>query len=121
MTATAPASPTVILRSAAASLVLAAVWFALAWRSPGSTHHFAPFVVAAAWGYLAVPVDRRSAIAAAAAGVAAALATLTALGVADRLGGPTLWGTRPSWPELAGFSLLGGALTLVRARRHLLG
>lgn len=109
-------SPAQVLRArpALASIALAGVWFVLAWRTPTSTHHFAPLVVAAVWGFLA---DADSVVAsrwAAGAGVAVAVATLLALGVTDRLLGPTLWHSRPSWPELLGFSLLGGVITLVR-------
>lgn len=105
------------LRPAAGSIVLAALWFVLAWRSPGSTHHFAPFVVAAAWGFLSSIPTRSAAVMAAAAGVVVASATTVALAAFDRLQGPTLWGTRPSWPELLGFGLLGGLVTLVKARK----
>ncbi len=102
---------------ALATAVAAAVWFVLAWRTPTSTHHFAPLVVAAGWGFLS-ELDTPSATRrAAGAGVAVALLTLLGLGLNDRLLGPTLWEARPSWPELLGFSLLGGLITLIRGRR----
>jgi len=104
------------IKSAAATLGLAAVWFVLAWRTPTSTHHFAPLVVAAAWGFMTDRSDRRSVVLAAALGTMVALATVLALGAGDRLLGPTLWHSRPSWPELAGFALLGGVVTLLRGR-----
>lgn len=99
------------------SIAFAAVWVALAWRTPTSTHHFAPLVAAASWGYL-VDLDgpatsRRAAL----GGVVVALVALLALGLNDRLLGPTLWHSRPSWPELLGFALLGGLITLGRGAR----
>jgi len=110
-------APVFRLRPVLATVVLAAVWFTLAWRSPTSTHHFAPLVVAASWGFLADVQSTAAARVAAAAGVAVAVVTLGGLAIADRLMGPTLWGSRPSWPELLGFAVLGGIVTLVRARR----
>ncbi len=108
------------LRPLISSLALGALWFILAWRSPSSTHHFAPLVIAGAWGFISELGDRRATITAAFAGVAVALVALMALAVADRLGGPTLWGARPSWPELTGFAVLGGLITLGRGHSHLL-
>jgi len=104
------------LRPLVGSLALAALWFGLAWRSPTSTHHFAPLVIAAAWGFLVDVPTRQSARWAAAAGVVVAVVTLIGLALSDRLLGPTLWGSRPSWPELLGFAVLGGLLTVVRSR-----
>lgn len=72
-------------------------------------------VVAAAWGFAVSIDDREAAWRAAVAGVAVAVLTLVALGATGHLLGPTLWHSRPSWPELLGFSLLGGMITLVRA------
>jgi protein-S-isoprenylcysteine O-methyltransferase Ste14 len=88
----------------------------LAWRTPTSTHHFAPLVVAAAWGFLADAQGPSASRRAAAAGVAVAVITLIVLGVTGHLSGPTLWHSRPSWPELLGFAALGGVITLVRGR-----
>ena len=104
-------------RPIVATVLLAVVWFALAWRSPTSTHHFAPLVIAAAWGFMAELDSNVAVRAAAGAGVGVAVVTLAALALGDRLMGPTLWGSRPSWPELAGFAVLGGVVTLARARR----
>lgn len=106
----------VVLRPAVASIALASVWFVLAWRSPTSTHHFAPLVVAATWGFLVELADQAARRRAAAGGVTIAVLALVALGLSDRLSGPTLWHSRPSWPELLGFALLGGVITLVRGR-----
>ena len=106
-----------VVAPALASIGLAVVWFALAWRTPTSTHHFAPLVVAAAWGFVADLEAGADARRAAVGGVTVAVATTAALGLADRLLGPTLWHSRPSWPELVGFALLGGIVTLVRAQR----
>lgn len=101
-------------RPALASIALAGVWFVLAWRTPTSTHHFAPLVVAAAWGFLADADSAAASRWAAGAGVVVAAGTVLALSVSDRLLGPTLWHSRPSWPELLGFAVLGGVITLVR-------
>ena len=100
------------------TLLLAVVWFVLAWRSPSSTHHFAPLVIAAAWGFLTDVGGTAAARFAAAAGTAVAVLTLVALAIGDKLMGPTLWGSRPSWPELLGFAVLGGLVTLFRSRRR---
>ena len=108
-----------VLWPLALSVGLGALWLVLAWRSPTSTHHFAPLVVAGSWGFVSELGDRRATISAAVGGVLVALTTLVALALADKLGGPTLWEARPSWPELTGFSLLGGLVTLWRGRKHL--
>ncbi len=109
-----------VLRPLALTVGLGVLWFILAWRSPSSTHHFAPLVTAGAWGFISELRDRRLTITAAVGGVGVALGVLVALALADRLGGPTLWGARPSWPELTGFAMVGGLITLWRGRRHLL-
>ncbi|MGI9613413.1 MAG: hypothetical protein ACR2QO_10920 [Acidimicrobiales bacterium] len=105
-----------VLRPAALSVGLGLIWLVLAWRTPTATHHFAPMVVAAAWGFAASIDDQAAAWRAAVAGVAVAVLTLAVLGASGHLLGPTLWHSRPSWPELLGFSLLGGVITLVRAK-----
>ncbi|MDH3682613.1 MAG: hypothetical protein OEV40_21980 [Acidimicrobiia bacterium] len=100
------------------ALVPAALWVALAWRAPTSTHHFAPLVVALAWGFLADPRTPRDSATAAVGGVAVALLALLVLAVGDRLQGPTLWGSTPSYPELIGAAVLGGVVTALRAHRR---
>lgn len=105
-----------VLRPAALSVGLGLIWLVLAWRTPTATHHFAPMVIAAAWGFVATIDDRAAAWRAAVGGVVVAVLALAVLGVTGHLLGPTLWHSRPSWPELLGFSLLGGVITLVRAK-----
>ena len=104
-------------RPALLSIAFAAVWIVLAWRTPTSTHHFAPLVAAASWGFLTdldkVANTRRAAM----GGVAVAVVALVVLALNDRLLGPTLWHSRPSWPELLGFSVLGGVITVIRGAR----
>ncbi|MCP3987878.1 MAG: hypothetical protein GY724_02290 [Actinomycetia bacterium] len=112
--------PPLVLRPLILTVGIGALWFILAWRSPSSTHHFAPLVTAGAWGFISELGDRRATFTAAIGGVVVALAALVALALADRLGGPTLWGARPSWPELVGFAVLGGLITLWRGRSHVL-
>ncbi len=109
---------TVRIPPALASLLPAFIWVALAWRSPSSTHHFAPLVVAMAWGFLAEPTSRRDSVRAAVGGVAVAWSTVVVLGLAGRLDGPTLWGSRPSWPELAAFGALGALIVVIRGMRR---
>ena len=83
------------LTAPAASLAAALLWVALAWRTPSSTYHFAPLIVAAAWPWVArssgstdetqrrwLPVV---------GGAAIALAAGAVLLLANRLDGPTLW------------------------------
>lgn len=113
----APPPAVLRFRPVLGSLALAVLWAVLAWRSPTSTHHFAPFVVAAAWGFLTDTEGPVAAWWAASAGFVVAATTVLVLGLSDRLDGPTLWGARPSWPELLGFAAIGSAVTLVRARR----
>ncbi|MGI9611359.1 MAG: hypothetical protein ACR2QO_00505 [Acidimicrobiales bacterium] len=103
------------LRPAALSVGLGLIWVVLAWRTPTATHHFAPMVVAAAWGFADSIDDRAAALRATVGGVAVAVVTLAVLGASGHLLGPTLWHSRPSWPELLGFSLLGGMITFLRA------
>lgn len=97
--------------------MFAVLWFILAWRTPTSTHHFAPFVVAAAWGFLNASDRRSTSWIAAGAGTGVAVFTTVALLVTDRLQGPTLFDSRPSWPELLVLSALGGLLSAWRGYR----
>lgn len=98
--------------------VPAVLWIVLAWRAPTSTHHFAPLVVALAWGFLADPRTGREIAVASIGGVAVALVALVVLAIGSRLQGPTLWGSTPSAPELIGSAVLGGVITAVRAQRR---
>jgi len=105
------------IRPTLLSIALAAVWVILAWRTPTSTHHFAPLVAAASWGFLADLSKPANIGRAAFGGVAVAVIALVLLALNDRLLGPTLWHSRPSWPELLGFAVLGGVITLIRGAR----
>lgn len=108
-----------------ASVAAAMLWAVLAWRTPTSTHHFAPLVVAGVWGYIArhseshqtTPADR---VLMGVGGAALALGTQLVLTVADKLDGPALIEAVPVPTELALMSLLGaviGSGLLHRRRR----
>lgn len=98
-----------------ASVAGAALWLILAWRSPGSTHHFAPLVIAGVWGYLVRnsglvqprPVDR---VVMLVGGLAAAIVPLLVLAGADRLQGPPLIAAVPVPVELPLMAVLGAAV-----------
>ena len=107
------------LRSAAGaalSVVAAAFWVALAWRTPTSTHHFAPFIVAMLWGFIERSTSDDGALSRAATGwaflggIALAIGATALLSVADKLQGPGLYGSVPVIPELVVHSILGAII-----------
>ncbi len=98
-----------------ASLVAAGFWVGLAWRTPSSTHHFAPLVVAAVWGYV-VRHDRpiaptaASRLLLAAGGMAIAIGAQIVLAAGDKLNGPPLFSEVAVPLELSLMAVVG-ALT----------
>lgn len=79
----------------AGTLLIAVAWAVLAGRSPDTTYHLAPALVA--WGYpylrlSAAPAGRRQAMGAVAVGAAAAVLTTFALELIGWLEGPVLVG-----------------------------
>lgn len=103
-------------KGAAASIAAAALWAILAWRSPSSTHHFAPLVVAGLWGFTArydtaryntarpSTADR---LIMATGGFVATASTQVVLAVADKLRGPPLLSAVPVLVELASMAIIG--------------
>ena len=83
------------LSAIAVSAVAALFWVLLAWRTPTSTYHFAPIVVALAGPVMANQRSFRLSLASALplvlAATALAVASLLVLGIADKLRGPTFW------------------------------
>lgn len=111
----------------AVSIVAGLVWAGLAWRTPTSTFHFAPLIVAVAWPVVARSTggraEARAAVLAAGGAVGFALAVGLLLLVADRLQGPTFWGDGGAIVEVVIAALLGGAYglrVLTRERSGLL-
>lgn len=109
------------------STAAALVWAVLAWRTPTSTFHFAPLIVAAAWPVVARSYGERhdrpqaGMVAASAAGLA--MVTGLVLLAAGRLEGPTFWSDGGAIVEVALAAVLGGAYgfrVLTRERRGLL-
>ncbi|MFQ5556035.1 MAG: hypothetical protein ACE5GB_00740 [Acidimicrobiales bacterium] len=96
----------------------ALAWVALAWRTPTSTFHFAPTVVAAGWGWVErwSTEQRRPGLDGWSRGIGgvglAVLATLV-LWAGDGLRGPTFWHARGGADvafEHVVFALLGGSI-----------
>lgn len=92
---------------------IALIWAVLAWRSPSSTRHFAPFLVA-----MSTPVMLRHRIGRVAAFEARALTALSTavavvtaliLSLADKLEGPSFWSaTGGALVEALVAALIGG-------------
>jgi hypothetical protein len=108
------------------SVTAAVFWVVLAWRTPTSTHHFAPFIVAMLWGFLERSTNDDGNLGRAATGRAflggagVAIGATALLFVADKLQGPGLYGSLPVIPELVVHSFLGATVggrpwTLLRA------
>lgn len=94
------------------AVALAAGWAVLAWRSPFSTRHFAPLLVA-----MSTPVMLRHRIGRVAAFEARALtilsvslAIMTALGlsIADKMQGPSFWSAGGALVEALLLAIVGG-------------
>ncbi len=106
-----------LVSSIAVAAVPAAAWALLATRSPTSTHHFAPLVVAVAPLVFLQTAGRCEIDVGAAVGAAVGLGATGALAVSDRLRGPTFIHTRPSWPELVLVVVIGAAGAWIWHRR----
>ncbi|MEE9415543.1 MAG: hypothetical protein V3V01_09680 [Acidimicrobiales bacterium] len=96
-----------------ASLVGAVLWLGLALRTPTSTFHFAPLIVAGVWPVVRRSMGRRletveAAKVAVASGGLALLVGLTLL-IADSLKGPSLWSEDDAFLEVVLFAILGAA------------
>lgn len=103
------------LAGPASAVAAAGFWILLAWRTPTSTHHFAPFIVAMLWGFIGRStgdggLDRPTTVRAFLGGVAIALGALVVLAVTDRLRGPGLYGSLPVIPELVVHGLIGATV-----------
>ncbi len=114
-------------RSAGLLIALAAAvaWAGLAARTPTSTYHFAPIVIAAAWvlfdGYSKAGTTQHKAVNFAIAGLVIAVATTLILEVKGDLQGPTFWDGSDDAPvvvEHVLFSVVGAAGGLVLAMRQ---
>lgn len=98
------------------SILAAVFWIALAWRTPTSTHHFAPIVVGLMWGLAertgspAGVLDRSATVTAFAGGLGLALGSIAVLAAADKLQGPGLYGSFPVIPELVLHGVVGAVI-----------
>ncbi len=110
------------------AVVAAVAWGVLAHRTPTSTFHFAPLVVAGVWviydGYSEAGVTQRQAVNEAVAGFVVALVATVTLELLDDLSGPVFWQSGPDAPVVlehllfaAGGAIVGVALALRRASR----
>ncbi len=110
------------------AVAAAVAWIVLAARTPTSTFHFAPMVVAAAWviydGYSEGGVTPHRAVNDALAGLFVAAAATTLLELRGDLLGPVFWPHGPDSPVVAehlmfaaGGAILGLAASLRRANR----
>ena len=108
---------------AATSMATAAIWVFLAWRTPTSTFHFAPFVAGLAGPYVASTVGQRApartALAVTAGCAAALTVALIVLAGADKLQGPTFWSEDGAALEAVLFGAVGLAVGFVSLwQRH---
>lgn len=99
----------------AASVGAAVLWIVLAWRSPTSTHHFAPLVVAGVWGFLTrkdnLPAPSRSdRLVMLGGGLAVAMAAFVLLAASGRLDGPELVAPVPVLVELPLMAVIGAVV-----------
>ena len=80
------------------ALLAAVLWALLAARTPTTTYHVVPLLVASAWpaidGSVGAGLTQRRSVNAALGGFVLAVATAVILGVKGDLDGPTLWATR---------------------------
>lgn len=101
----------------AASTAATGLWFALAWRSPTSTYHFAPIVGAAVGPYVTRtkfgPTTLTAAVRVAALGAAITIAAALVLWSQDRMLGPTFWSEDGAVVESLAFALLGAVVGAV--------
>ena len=100
---------------AIASATAAALWIVLAWRTPTSTHHFAPMVAGGIWAYLtrrgslpAPPVPDRLLMLG--GGLAISLAAQLFLTTTGKLEGPPLLTPVPVPLELTLMALFGAVV-----------
>jgi hypothetical protein len=86
------------LAGLAVTLLSAVVWALLAARTPTTTYHVVPLIVASAWpaidGSVGAGLTQRRSVNAALGGFVLATATAIILGVKGDLDGPTLWATQ---------------------------
>ena len=108
----ARATVTALLASAAAALV----WIVLAWRTPTSTYHFAPIVVALAGPFMVKQRSLRNTLSSVLPFVATttgiAGVAVVVLGLADKLRGPTFWSDDGAIFEALTFIGLGGLVAI---------
>jgi peptidoglycan/LPS O-acetylase OafA/YrhL len=102
-------------RGAAASIAAATLWIVLASRSPTSTHHFSPLVIAGVWGYLTrhdrLPVPATAdRVLMLGGGFFVAVAAQLVLTAADKLKGPPLIAAVPVPVELLIMAGLGAVI-----------
>lgn len=100
----------------AAALAATGFWLVLAWRTPSSTHHFAPLIAAMLWGFIARSTDDDGRLSRAGTswafggGLALAVGATIVLALADKLQGPGLYGSLPVVPELLLHSVAGAVI-----------
>ena len=115
-------------RGLVTALIVAVVWWILAARTPSSTFHFAPSVLAAAWVVVeasgAIGVTRATAVRLSIAGFVFAAAETLLLEAATLLEGPIFWDHGDEAPvvlEHLLFAALGAVVGVVGALRATAG
>lgn len=108
-----------LLKPLGYAAAFALLWGVLAWNSPSTTYHIAPLIVAAAVPGILVMADekvptRMLALAGVAGGLLALLTT-AALGVSDRLIGPSLLPFGGAVTEAFLFTLAAGLVAVAAA------
>lgn len=112
------------LAGLAVTLLTAVVWALLAARTPTTTYHVVPLIVASAWpaidGSIGAGLTQRRSVNAALGGFVLAVATAIILGVKGDLDGPTLWSTQGTGAVLVehvAFAAVGALAGFIHAVR----
>lgn len=111
------------------ALAAAVAWIVLAARTPTSTFHFAPLVVAGVWvvhdGYSEAGLTQHRAVNEALVGFGLAVAATLLLEAAGNLTGPVFWQEGPESPVVlehlmfaAGGAVLGLGMAIRRANKE---
>ena len=106
------------------TLLTAVLWALLAARTPTTTYHVVPLIVASAWpaidGSIGAGLTQRRSVKVALGGFVLAVVTAIILGVKGDLDGPTLWATEGTVAVLAehvAFAAVGALAGFVHAVR----
>jgi hypothetical protein len=105
-----------------ASLLTSVLWLALAWRSPSSTFHFAPLIVAGVGPYTAKAIAGRQQVTTAllisAVSLAVVIGAIAVMTIGDRMQGPSFWSEDGAPLEAVLFAAAGAAIGIAMLARR---